>query len=201
MKLFKIKHVSNQLKYYLSAIILFLFLLSACNNDEYSSDVYTASQDTLVPNTDINQNVSAVAISVDTLERVGPYLTDKNGRTLYMFKGDQRGKSSNCYLNCAEAWPPLLTTSKISASAPSVNAKMFGTIMRKDSSLQVTYNGWPLYYYKKDKTSGSIKGQDVNGFGGEWYIISPNGSYVAPGSNENPQSQQEENNQEQIQDQ
>lgn len=186
MKQLKTKHATKRWGYYLSAVILFSFLLSACSNDDYSSDVYTASQDTLVPNTDINQTVSSVSIGVDTLERVGPYLTDKKGRTLYMFKGDQRGKSSNCYLNCSEAWPPLLTSGKISAGVPSVNAEMFGTIVRKDSSLQVTYNGWPLYYFKKDKSIGAIKGQAVNGFGNNWYVIAPNGSYVAPVNNTKP---------------
>lgn len=105
-----------------------------------------------------------------------------------MFTGDAQGKSSSCYLNCSEVWPPLLTTDLPVAVAPAINEKLLGTIVRHDGSLQVTYNGWPLYYYRKDKGPGLISGQDVNGFGGDWYIIAPNGSPIAPESSKDQNS-------------
>lgn len=52
------------------------------------------------------------------------------------------------------------------------------TTKRKDGSTQVTYNGWPLYYFAKDQTPGEITGQDVEGFGAEWYLVSPDGEKV-----------------------
>ena len=42
--------------------------------------------------------------------------------------------------------------------------------------MQVTYNGWPLYYFVKDKQAGEATGQDVKGFGGEWYLVKPQGT-------------------------
>jgi len=39
----------------------------------------------------------------------------------------------------------------------------------------VTYNGWPLYYYEKDKAAGDVTGQDV---GGVWYVLSAAGDKV-----------------------
>ena len=44
--------------------------------------------------------------------------------------------------------------------------------------MQVTYNGWPLYYFIKDKAPGDTMGQDVKGFGAEWYLVMPSGKEV-----------------------
>lgn len=170
----------------LGAAVLLLLFVAGCNKKRPSANANNVSQDTVVPQPDINRTVSLAKIEVDSIERFGLYLTDAKGRALYMFTGDTRGKSSACYVNCSEAWPPLLTTDKPVAVASAVNKNMLGTIKRHDGSLQVTYNGWPLYYFKKDQGQGEITGQDVNGFGGDWYLMSPNGSFIAPHSNENP---------------
>ena len=52
---------------------------------------------------------------------------------------------------------------------------MLGTTRRTDGSLQVTYNGWPLYYYIKDLQPGDTFGQEV---GDVWFVISPAGALV-----------------------
>ena len=49
---------------------------------------------------------------------------------------------------------------------------------RTDGSMQVAYNGKPLYYFARDENAGDTKGQDVEGFGAEWYLISPEGEEV-----------------------
>jgi len=49
---------------------------------------------------------------------------------------------------------------------------MLGTITRADGTVQVTYNGWPLYYYASDKASGDVMGEGV---GNVWYVITPEG--------------------------
>jgi predicted lipoprotein with Yx(FWY)xxD motif len=36
--------------------------------------------------------------------------------------------------------------------------------------MQVTYNGWPLYGWVKDKTPGDTTGQGV---GGNWFVVTP----------------------------
>ncbi|MGH6913524.1 MAG: hypothetical protein ACREH3_07425, partial [Geminicoccales bacterium] len=36
----------------------------------------------------------------------------------------------------------------------------------------------PLYQFAKDAQPGDTKGQDVEGFGAEWYLISPEGEKV-----------------------
>lgn len=123
-------------------------------------------------------------IKIEETEKFGAYLTDADGQALYLFTADKQGEGgtkaeSNCYDACAKAWPPLLTKEKPSASSKRVQESLLGTIKRKDGATQVTYNGWPLYYFVKDKGKGEATGQDVHSFGGEWYLLQPQGTRVA----------------------
>jgi predicted lipoprotein with Yx(FWY)xxD motif len=95
-----------------------------------------------------------------------------SGKVVYVFGAD-RGSTSRCYGVCAKAWPPLLTTGAPLAG-PGIEAKLLGTTKRTDGTLQVTYNGHPLYYYSADKV-GKIMCQHANMHGGLWLIIKPNG--------------------------
>jgi predicted lipoprotein with Yx(FWY)xxD motif len=47
----------------------------------------------------------------------------------------------------------------------------------------VTYGGRPLYTFAPDKnTPGNAKGQGVDGFGAEWYVVAPNGKKSEKGA-------------------
>ena len=131
------------------------------------------------------QTTGAANVAVEQSDKHGAYLADADGRALYMFTADKQGAdgaqaASNCYDACAEAWPPLLTDGEPQA-AEQVDASMLGTIERQGGAMQVTYNGWPLYYYVRDQGPGEATGQDVHGFGGEWYLVAPSGEKVEEG--------------------
>jgi plastocyanin len=68
-----------------------------------------------------------------------------------------------------------------------VDAALLGTTARKDGSTQVTYNGWPLYYWVKDQKPGDVTGQNVNGV---WFVVSAKGDKIeaAPGAAAAPAS-------------
>lgn len=123
---------------------------------------------------------AGVVLRVDTLQGAGPYLTDGTGRALYMFTADTKGASeSACHEACAEAWPPLLAPQgSPSAGAEPVRSDLIGTIQRADGTTQVTYGGWPLYYYHQDTGPGMTTGQDVESHGGEWYLVQPSGEML-----------------------
>jgi predicted lipoprotein with Yx(FWY)xxD motif len=53
-----------------------------------------------------------------------------------------------------------------------------GTTRRRDGTVQVTYNGHPLYYYIRDVHPGDILCQNVVEFGGTWLVVSPRGTAV-----------------------
>src|SRR5690242_8163749 len=69
--------------------------------------------------------------------RDGTYLTDGSGRVLYMWLGDDAGKS-NCSGQCTDGWPPVLTRTAPRASGGARSANL-GTITRSDGGRQVTY--------------------------------------------------------------
>jgi predicted lipoprotein with Yx(FWY)xxD motif len=115
----------------------------------------------------------AATFSLAQNDTLGPFLVDDKGMTLYLFTKDTPN-TSVCYDKCATAWPPLLTTGD-PVAGEGVDASMFGTTTRTDGTVQVTYNGWPLYYYEKDKAPGDVTGQDV---GGVWYVVSAAGEQV-----------------------
>jgi predicted lipoprotein with Yx(FWY)xxD motif len=104
---------------------------------------------------------------------LGTVLVNSEGLTLYDFHKDKGGTSS-CYGACASAWPPLLTEGNPQAQG-AAQRSMLGTTKRQDGTLQVTYNGWPLYTYVADQAPGEANGNDIDQFGAEWYALQPNG--------------------------
>jgi predicted lipoprotein with Yx(FWY)xxD motif len=102
----------------------------------------------------------------------GKVLFDGKGRVLYLFTADQRAKS-NCYGECATAWPPFYARGKLVAG-PGVKAKRVGRTKRTDGRSQVTYAGKPLYYYVHDGRN-EILCHDVFEFGGDWLVVQASG--------------------------
>ena len=110
---------------------------------------------------------------------LGQILVDGSGRTLYLFEAD-RSNMSSCYGDCASVWPPLIAGST-PTGAVGINQSLLTTTTRKDGSLEVVYNGHPLYYFISDKRAGDTTGQAISSFGAEWYVISATGSKVDNG--------------------
>jgi predicted lipoprotein with Yx(FWY)xxD motif len=103
----------------------------------------------------------------------GRVLFDANGQVVYIFEND-RGNESNCTsADCVRAWPPVLTEQEPSAGA-GVDAGLLGTIRRADGTLQVTYNGRPLYFYEHEGP-GEIRCHNVDLHGGLWWVVTPEG--------------------------
>jgi predicted lipoprotein with Yx(FWY)xxD motif len=112
-------------------------------------------------------------ITVGTASGVGKVLVDSNGMTLYYFQKDQNGEST-CYGACEQGWPPLTTEGAPQAGEGAMASKL-GTTKRKDGTVQVTYNKWPLYTFVEDKKPGEDNGTDSKAFGASWYPLHPNG--------------------------
>ena len=108
--------------------------------------------------------------------RFGRILFAGNGRVLYAFTRDRRGGPSRCYGDCASAWPVYFKRGALTAGA-GVKRSLLGTTKRRDGRLQVTYNGWPLYYYAHEK-AGEVKCQNVVTHGGTWLVVAPSGKPV-----------------------
>ncbi|WP_242360503.1 hypothetical protein [Anaeromyxobacter sp. SG17] len=106
-------------------------------------------------------------VTVAKSDKVGSYLTDDKGMTLYVFKMDAGGKSA-CAGPCVANWPIYYREKVEPAGGPS--AGDFGTITREDGKKQTTYKGKPLYTFVGDKKPGDTNGQGVKDV---WVVAAP----------------------------
>lgn len=121
-------------------------------------------------------------IQVVESEKFDAYLADSKGRALYLFTADTPAKDGEeahvaCTGQCLDAWPPLYADGAPQGDTE-VDQAMLGTVEHQGEEI-VTYNGWPLYYFVQDQGAGQPSGQDVESFGGEWYLVTPEGEKVA----------------------
>jgi predicted lipoprotein with Yx(FWY)xxD motif len=120
---------------------------------------------------------SPAIVNVGQNSTLGSFLVNASSWTLYAFTKDTQGTSTSaavsaCTATCTTIWQPLLTNGAPTAGT-GVTASMLGTLTRSDGSVQVTYNGWPLYTYTQDTAAGQTNGQ---AFKSLWYAVTPAGT-------------------------
>ncbi|HKC28005.1 MAG TPA: hypothetical protein VKB75_08320 [Jatrophihabitans sp.] len=93
-------------------------------------------------------------------------LTNAKGFTLYSFAPDTP-RTSKCYGSCAAYWPPAIGTAAAGSGLPGT----VRTITRTDGSMQLVYNGHPLYSYIGDSAPGQNRGNNINLNGGLWLDV------------------------------
>jgi predicted lipoprotein with Yx(FWY)xxD motif len=116
---------------------------------------------------------TAAVVTAASVPKLGKVIVDSKGLTLYDFHKDKGGKSA-CYGACEQAWPPLTSEGEPQAGEGAMASKL-GTTKRKDGTLQVTYDGHPLYTFVVDKKPGEANGNDTSAFGAQWYALLPSG--------------------------
>lgn len=124
--------------------------------------------------------------------RYGAILFDGSGRALHGFTRDRRSGPSQCYRACAVAWRGVACgawrgvawrgqsnfAKGTLRAGKGAKKSLIGTTRRRDGRRQLTYNGWPLYYYIDDTEPGEVSCQNVDEFGGLWLVVRPNGGLV-----------------------
>jgi predicted lipoprotein with Yx(FWY)xxD motif len=129
----------------------------------------------------------AVTVTVAESEEYGPYLTDAEGRALYLFINEEaeadeatmtegvRANAAPCREGCLNAWPPLLAETVTAGEG--VNAELLYTA-EVEGQMMVVYNGWQLYYFAADEAPGDTNGQGRGGAPNIWYLVSPEGNPI-----------------------
>ena len=100
---------------------------------------------------------------------VGSYLTGEGGKTLYTFKPDS-ANTSTCTAGCATTWPPFTASAQDTLKAGAGVSGKLTTFARPDGTMQVAYNGVPIYYFSGDAKAGETNGQGVIG---KWFVAAP----------------------------
>ncbi len=109
-------------------------------------------------------------------DQYGPILANGDDIAVYIYTKDtQNGDKSACTdTECTSEWSALTTQGAPVAGAGAVQS-LLGTITRDDGTMQVTYNGWPLYLFSGDSAAGDTNGQ---GEDNEWHLVSPSGKAI-----------------------
>lgn len=124
------------------------------HNNQGNGQMPAAVTNTLINTKQVNVNGQMVSV-----------LTTFNGMTLYERTSDP-APGSNCTGQCAQMWPPVLSSGTVISTAP-IRGNL--TVHMTANGKQVEYNGHPLYTYSGDMAPGRTKGQGV---GNVWQTIS-----------------------------
>jgi len=121
---------------------------------------------------------AAKAVSLQTSATLGNYLVDKQNRTLYFFSNDPSGQDS-CTDGCQAYWP-IFNVDHLTADmlGTGLSISDFGSVTSVSGKPQLTYKGWPLYYFAPlganntnvQEQPGQTRGEGVNN---EWFVAKP----------------------------
>lgn len=150
-------------------------LAAACSSGPASSSTTPAASS--AASQAGSPSAAAAEVSLHALAKIpGEALVAGNGRALYLFEADKNGKST-CTGACASSWPPFTVSGKPQAGM-GIKQSLLGTIQRSDGTLQVTYNGHPLYFFAGDSGAGTANGEGSKAFGAGWYVVNASGSKI-----------------------
>jgi predicted lipoprotein with Yx(FWY)xxD motif len=190
----------KQIKFFLATMVVLMLLVSACtpntdNDDDatatpFATEVMPTETEVMVTDTVAATETTEVATSEATMEgtnsssgaatlmvqqdsTLGSFLVDGDNMPLYMYAKDTP-HTSTCSGDCTANWRPFITNGAPIAG-DGVDSTLLGTTTRDDGTVQVTYNGWPLYYYQQDMQAGVPSGQ---GMEQSWYVVAPDGTQI-----------------------
>ena len=120
-------------------------------------------------------------LSVEQSEKYGQYIVGPEGKPVYMFTTDTQGDGGEPAISCTsqeclDAWPLVTAEGEVTVG-PKLEESLAGT-MTYEGKTVVTYNGWPLYTFARDDADQPPAGQDIHSFGGEWYLLDPQGQKI-----------------------
>ncbi len=114
---------------------------------------------------------SSATVMATEVGDLGTVLVDgASGRTVYTFAKDVKDSGeSNCTGGCLQTWPALTVADGTTPTGAEGVTGTLGTITRADDgTVQVTYNGLPLYFFSGDTAAGDAKGVYTN-----WEAVAP----------------------------
>ena len=155
-------------------------LVAACSGSPTTAPTLAATTTpatlapaTVAPTTAVTEapaTTAAVTVESKAVGSAGTILVaGSNGKTLYKFSHDVKDSgTSACTGACISTWPALAVAAGETPTGGAGVTGTLATITRDDGTLQVTYNGLPLYFFKNDAAPG-----DLNGVYANWETVKP----------------------------
>jgi predicted lipoprotein with Yx(FWY)xxD motif len=160
-------------KFFLPALAASL-ALAACGGSSSSSSTQASTPATTTAAASSGGATAAVVKTASNSTLGATVLVNAQGMTLYHLSGEQGGKFICTSAACVATWPPLLASS---TSTPTGGVGNLGTVKRPNGTVQVTYNGEPLYRFSHDK-AGEANGQGIKDVG-TWTAVTTGASSAA----------------------
>lgn len=162
------KSVKMTLQLFVTSLIV---AAAACGSDDKAAPGPGVPPDAAPPT---DGATASATLRLASSAALGNYLTDGNGRALYLYSKDFPAAPgaaastavSNCSGGCLTAWPAFHADAI--APGPGLNAADFGELTRADGTRQTTFHGWPLYYFASDNQPSDVKGEGV---GNVWFVL------------------------------
>ena len=105
----------------------------------------------------------------------GQVLALSSGATLYAFVPDSASVTT-CAGACQSVWFPVSSVHIV--VGPAIERSRVGSHSRSNGIEQLSYNGYLLYTYAGDTKPGATTGQNLDSFGGRWYVVGVDGKLV-----------------------
>jgi len=157
-----------------TALAAAVVLISGCGSDD-GGDTDASGDGATSSAAESGNGEAAADAELTTADTdLGTIVVDTDGMTVYVFDEDTPGSGqSSCSGQCLEAWPPVVAES----DSPTVDgvSGAVGTISRDDGTVQVTLDGYPLYYWQGDAAAGDTTGQGVQDV---WWVVAPDGTKI-----------------------
>jgi predicted lipoprotein with Yx(FWY)xxD motif len=166
----------NPLKRLTASLIVFAAVAAACSSAAVTpvppapTQAPPAATAVVLPATAVAPAAGSATVMAKTLGSQTVLVAGSNGMTVYTFTKDTAGNGqSACSGGCLTKWPALTVAAGATPTAGDGVSGTIGTITRADNgSLQVTYNGLPLYFYSGDAAPGDTNGSYTN-----WNLVKP----------------------------
>lgn len=110
---------------------------------------------------------------------LGQILVNGNDQAMYFFAEDVTGES-NCSGGCADTWPAVTGDVYSLELGAGLDKADFGSIDAGYDEKQITYKGWPLYYFSPDG-DGELEATKETlgeGKGGVFHVAKPDYSIL-----------------------
>jgi predicted lipoprotein with Yx(FWY)xxD motif len=112
-------------------------------------------------------------VMIATNPKIGNYLVDANGMTLY-YLGGESTSTIKCNGMCLKFWPLFDVKNVIVPGG--LNPSNFKIFERPDGNSELSYNGLPLYYFIRDSKRGDVTGNNLKDPFGIWHSVILNSS-------------------------
>jgi predicted lipoprotein with Yx(FWY)xxD motif len=116
-------------------------------------------------------DAASAALQKVTVKPYTGILASAKHHAFYLLSNES-GAKIHCRTHCLSIWPPLLVKTSVTSVSVGVGVGgKIGFVKRSSTMKQVTFNGYPIYFFTGDSGPNQVNGQGIVSDGGTWYLV------------------------------